>query len=258
MQKEVKKYDLLMFFIGASMGSFMQCITENRDISVRRSQCENCGHQLHWYELLPIISYLFLKGQCRLCKQQIPLRHICIECIFGIMFILVFHHTTNHLLMIHLLIISFILPLSLYDIEHYQIPNKILIIMMASVMIIICLQYLPIIPFQQNEPYIQCSSVYIFIKGAIILLLHLFYFLTKSIGYGDIKILSILSIILDPSYFVAMFLMMYIVGGLCAIVFLCYKSEIKKIPFVPFIFAGYILVVLLYDEIHIIFLGGFY
>ena len=236
----------------------MQCITENKLYLLRRSQCEHCGHQLNWYELIPIFSYLFLRGKCSLCKKQIPIKHFIVECIFGGVFVLIIHNTTNHLLVIHLLMITFILPLSIYDIEHYQIPNKILIIMMVCLCIVIYSQYFYVFPFYNQEPFFQFSSTIAFMKISIILLLHLFYFLTKSIGYGDIKLLSILSVGLDPPFFIAMFLMMYIVGGLCAIIFLCYKSEIKKIPFVPFIFAGYILVVLLYDEIHIIFLGGFY
>ena len=81
----------LMFFALTCIGSFIgvcfERIPEGESIIKGRSHCESCGKTLKGYELVPIISYLFLRGRCSKCKKKIPLRCLGIEfftAVFGI------------------------------------------------------------------------------------------------------------------------------------------------------------------------------
>ena len=73
----------LMFFALTCIGSFIgvcfERIPEGESIIKGRSHCENCGKALKGYELVPLISYLFLRGRCSKCKTKIPLRYLGIE-----------------------------------------------------------------------------------------------------------------------------------------------------------------------------------
>ena len=79
--------------IGAVIGSFVNVVsvrgTKGEDFVHGRSYCPHCHHSLHALDLLPILSYLFLRGKCRYCKQPISIRYFIVEIIFSILFCLV-------------------------------------------------------------------------------------------------------------------------------------------------------------------------
>ena len=82
--------------LGACFGSFLNVVA-HRSVNNRswwgseRSVCENCGHVLGFFELIPIFSWLFLKGKCRNCGAKISVRYILIEIICAAMAVLIFH-----------------------------------------------------------------------------------------------------------------------------------------------------------------------
>ena len=79
--------------LGAVIGSFVNVVSvreaKGEDFVRGRSYCPNCQHSLHALDLLPILSYLFLRGKCRYCKQSISIRYFLVEMIFSILFCLV-------------------------------------------------------------------------------------------------------------------------------------------------------------------------
>lgn len=81
------------FIFGAVLGSFIKVLADRslRKVSFGgRSYCESCKHQLHWYDLFPILSFLSLKGKCRYCKKSIPLEYVAIEVLMGLLVVLLF------------------------------------------------------------------------------------------------------------------------------------------------------------------------
>ena len=83
---------ILIFCIGALFGSFFTLavyrIPLKKDITHERSFCPNCNHKLEFFDLIPILSYLFLGGKCRYCKQKIRPRYFLLEIMSGIVFVL--------------------------------------------------------------------------------------------------------------------------------------------------------------------------
>src|SRR5258708_4693338 len=82
--------ELAAFFVGLLFGSFLNvCISRlprHESIVKPRSHCPKCGTPIRWYDNVPIISWLILRGRCRDCKQSIPWRYPLIELLTGIWF----------------------------------------------------------------------------------------------------------------------------------------------------------------------------
>lgn len=105
-----------MFVIGTLFGSFFSLATyrlpRHQDIVVKRSYCPNCKHNLNFFDLIPILSYIFCKGKCRYCKEKISIRYLLLEVINGtlfLLFFLIFGYTLKLLLVCIIYAILFIL-----------------------------------------------------------------------------------------------------------------------------------------------------
>lgn len=83
---------IAIFIIGTLFGSFFTLATYRiplkQDITHKRSYCPNCNHRLEFWDMIPIFSYIFLKGKCRYCKQKIKPRYLLLEVFSGITFLL--------------------------------------------------------------------------------------------------------------------------------------------------------------------------
>ena len=82
----------IMFIIGITIGSFCTLavyrIPLKKDITHERSFCPNCNHKLSFWDLIPILSYVFLGGKCRYCKKPIRIRYLVLEILSGMIAVL--------------------------------------------------------------------------------------------------------------------------------------------------------------------------
>lgn len=85
---------ILVFFLGACLGSFLNVILyrirRKENWVSERSKCEKCGRQIAWYENIPLVSWLVLRGKCRTCQEKISLIHPLVELMMGLWFVAVF------------------------------------------------------------------------------------------------------------------------------------------------------------------------
>ena len=83
---------LAIFIIGTLLGSFFSLaiyrLPLKQDITHKRSYCPKCNHKLGFWDMIPILSYIFLGGKCRYCKEKIRARYICLEVFSGLLFLL--------------------------------------------------------------------------------------------------------------------------------------------------------------------------
>ncbi len=88
---------IIFAVIGACFGSFLNVIA-HRSVQGRswwgseRSKCESCGHVLSAYELVPVLSWLFLRGRCRSCGAKISVRYLLIEILCAVMAVMIYSH----------------------------------------------------------------------------------------------------------------------------------------------------------------------
>jgi len=87
---------VIFTLLGIAIGSFLNvCIDRlplRRSLAYPPSRCEACQHSLSLKDLIPLVSYLWLRGRCRYCRAQIPRRILLVEVLGGILFFLAFWH----------------------------------------------------------------------------------------------------------------------------------------------------------------------
>ena len=83
---------ILIFIIGTLFGSFSTLavyrLPLHQDITHKRSYCPNCNHRLSFWDMIPVLSYIFLGGKCRYCEKKIRPRYLILEILTGIVFLL--------------------------------------------------------------------------------------------------------------------------------------------------------------------------
>lgn len=104
--------NLLLFFLGASLASFFvlvgQRTKDGQSIVLPKSHCSVCRHELSWYELVPVFSFLFLEGKCLCCFSAIPIQSMYWEVTSGLLFVLLFCSLKSLSLFIGLNVLWFI------------------------------------------------------------------------------------------------------------------------------------------------------
>ena len=126
----VQLFFVLFFFIcGSIFGSFMNCmatrILNHEDFISSRSHCESCNHELGFIDLIPIVSYLCLKGRCRYCGAGLSPSYPLTEVFLGIVFVLTYlrYQRPCILLIFDLSLFCIVFGLSLVDMRSYIIPD---------------------------------------------------------------------------------------------------------------------------------------
>lgn len=133
------------FFLGACVGSFSWVLMETgvkRSFWTGRSQCLSCQKQLHWYELIPVLSGMMQKGRCRQCGIRIPAWILSIEVMmallwmfFGTLFMI--SDMSLWIIWTHLVILSCLLILAIEDMRSYTIPDRLSLPMIVLVLMMI-------------------------------------------------------------------------------------------------------------------------
>ncbi|MFC3932668.1 prepilin peptidase [Streptococcus dentapri] len=212
---------LLIFFLGASLGSFIGLVVDRfpeASIIKPRSHCNHCQQILASRDLIPIVSQIFNRFSCRFCGVRTPLTYCLLEASCGLSLLLGWLGILNWT-QVFLLLLS--LTLSLYDLKSHEYP-----------LIIVILAGLVLLPFYP----INSPSLCLFLLG---LLAQLFSF---GIGAGDFYYLALLALTLDFRSTIWLLQM----GSLLAIFFfLKTKRRKKALAFLPFLSLAYMLELIL-------------
>jgi leader peptidase (prepilin peptidase)/N-methyltransferase len=134
---------IILFIFALVMGSFLNVIIyripARQSLIKPRSHCPNCNHQLKPYELVPLFSFIFLKGRCRCCHGSISIRYPLVEFLTGVSFLLVYLKfgwsiwTISGLVFTGLLIAA-----SFIDLDHGIIPDQLTGIGFIAALIFSC------------------------------------------------------------------------------------------------------------------------
>ena len=120
---------IAVFILGSLWGSFSNvCIyrlPERGNIVSARSACRSCQSKISWFDNIPFISFIILKGRCRNCDFKIPYQYFLVELIVGLGFLVsyYFYGITVTTLLLFILIIFFVI-IFFIDLKHFIIPNE--------------------------------------------------------------------------------------------------------------------------------------
>lgn len=244
---------LILFLIGIIVGSFLNsCIYRiPRKISLvkPRSYCPVCKEQLIWWQNIPLLSYLFLKGRCYNCGHKISFQYPFIELITGILTVFtIYNFGLTEKSIFYLIFFYCLVIISVVDIYHKKIPNQLLLFLL--VFGIIFNSAFEIISWKKA----LAGGIF---AGFILISTRIIghYILKKeSLGMGDVK----LGVILGFFIGLKLFLVTLLIGSLLAVAFsllltLFYHVNIsQKIPFAPFLCSGSILSLFFISEYYFI------
>lgn len=236
---------LIIFIFGTCVGSFLNCLIyrlrEQQSFLSGRSFCPKCLHQLVFFDLIPVLSFIFLKGKCRYCGEKISWQYPLVELATGFLFLLIFLHFTIYPVWIsgtlpftiYLLIISCLLIIIfVYDLKHYIIPDKII-----YPAIVIVFLYKIIFDF-------QTSNFYSLILSALVAFGFFFLLWLVSrgrwMGLGDAKLAFLMGFFLGyPKILIAMF-SAFLIGAIIGIGLMASGKKTLKsqVPFGPFLVVG--------------------
>lgn len=242
---------ILGFILGAVLGSFTKVLAD-RSLTNRsflgRSYCEFCKKYLKIPDLVPIFSYLFLKGRCRYCNNKLSVEYFLMEVVMGVLVALLFWFYFNNpsTLLYNIFFVAVLLAVFITDLRQMLVPDRIII--PALILSVFAKAFL--LPDQ-----FLSSVLASLIIGAFFLTL-VFVTQGKGMGGGDIKLGSFIGISLGfPLGFLAIMLGFLIgaVFGIGALV-LGKKTFKNVLPFAPFLVLGSILTIFWGKEILALFM----
>ena len=246
--------------MGALWGSFANvCIYRlplDRGIVSGRSHCMKCKSQIAWYDNIPILSYILIKGKCRKCKKKISIQYLIVEIISSIIFFIIyfFYGITITTLLLIILALTFII-IFFIDLKHFIIPNS----LTFSMMILGFVKSFDPKLSSLFPNYIN-SLIGGIIGYGIIWLIIFFYKLLRDkegMGLGDAKLLAVVGFWFGWIALPFVIFSSSIVALISVLPSLLNKSKklSSEIPFGPYIIIGCILYVIFMEQYKNVLLG---
>lgn len=234
----------LVFLYGIILGSFMNVliyrIPLKENIVTDRSHCMSCGALIKWYDLIPLLSYIFvLHGRCRKCGAKISIQYPLIEALNGIGYVLIFMINGFTLLSIlYCLMFSVLVVIAVIDWRTYEIPFSL------NICIFVLGVLRVILDFSHLLDYLIGFCV---VSGFLLIL----YYATggRGIGGGDVKLMAAAGLFLGWKNILLALALGSIIGSVIHIVLMKTCKKDRVLAFGPYLSAGIFIAMLFGDRI---------
>lgn len=262
---------VIVVVLGMVVGSFLNVCADRlpakQSLAYPPSHCPACSRRLSAKDLIPVFSYLWLRGRCRYCRAHIPGRVLWVEIATAALFGLAYwQYGLSVELPIVLLYISLFMVILVIDLEHGLILNKIVYpALLVALVISIFVPPSQLTSISGEIAYLIESLPRLGIVQAVIgggigfVLFFLIVIVSRGgMGFGDVKLAALIG--LATGYLVVIALIMgMILGGLAAVILLGFKIKKRKeaMPFGPFLAAAAIATLLWGSDILSWYLGIF-
>ena len=228
--------NILITVLGAALGSFLNVLIyrlpEETSIIFPASRCPHCRKAIRFYDNIPVISYILLKGRCRECHEKISFRYPLVELITAVLslllfwkFGLTFQYLFSFIFVCALMVITFI------DLDHQIIPD------------VITLPGIPIFflaaVFAMNLRFLDAFLGFLIGGGCLYGIAFVYELVTKreGMGGGDIKLLAMIGAFLGWQSLLFVLLVSSLLGAVVGISLMMVKGQDMKyaVPFGPFL-----------------------
>ncbi len=246
-----------LFLFGIIIGSFLDVFVSrfHTGTSINgRSRCMSCGHTLSWYELVPLLSFLILRGRCRSCNSKIPLRLLGMELVTGALFVYVYLTLLiPSSVFFGLLLATLLIIIAAYDMRHMIIPDEFVWALLGFALLLLGFSY-------------QSTNIMFYIPHLLAACIMSLFFAAlwlvskgRWIGLGDAKLAFPLGLMLTPFATFSVIVFSFWIGAVVSIAVLLVQRLLlsgkhrlpffggpltmkSEVPFAPFLIAAFILV----------------
>ncbi len=250
---------VFLFFLGLCMGSFLNvCIArfpENKSIIKPSSYCPQCKKSLRWYDNIPLLSYIILRGKCRFCQKKISAAYPAVELMTAFIFIFLYSRFGFSLDLFKYSFLFFLLiVVSFIDIKYHAIPSYLCILGIA---IAIAISFIPSWQIIKAGPFeLKALPLVNALKGVIFglgfaylfklfgdLFINFYLWLRKkesiegekeSLGLGDVDFLGMVGAFLGAQAALLVFFVAPFVALIYTIFALVFKRS-HLIPYLPYL-----------------------
>lgn len=222
---------IIFFLLGVIFGSFFNVVglrsPKNIPFIQYPSHCPHCNETLRWYELIPLLSFLWQQGTCKNCQARISPMYPIIELVTGILFVYSYFHIEFQIeLITAFLFISLLVIITVSDVAYMLIPNKIILFFLP--LLIISRIISPLTPWYD----MIIGAVVGYTTIALIIVLS-----RGGMGAGDMKLFFILGIVLGWKEILFTLFLASLLGACIGLIlrFLQKVGRRQPIPFGPYI-----------------------
>jgi len=234
---------------GLVIGSFLNvCIfrlPEGLSIVRPSSRCRTCGHELAWFENIPVISFLALRGRCRQCGASISVQYALVEIVTASLFVAAaLRFEPGWLLASRVVLVSAMIVLFLIDLQHRILPN---VITLPGIIVGFLFSLV-------TEPGWISSLIGIVAGGGVLLAIAKAYYLIRrehGLGMGDVKMLAMIGAFLGWKLMILTLVLSSLAGSVIGVgMILTNRGDLKyALPFGTFLAAGTIVASFVGDPI---------
>lgn len=233
--------DLVVFIFGLAIGSFLNVaiyrIPENISLVKPDSYCFSCNSSLKPHDLIPIVSWLILKGHCRYCHAKISIRYLFVELSTAILFVFLFRELALGIEFLRSLIfVSFLIVITAIDLKHQLIFDRVLATFALTMLLTNALfpylaDYYGLLMLRVD--FLDLLWGFLVGGGALLTI----SIISGGLGGGDIKLMAVLGLCLGLNLTILTLFLSFIIGGVYGTVALIIRKHTRGdyIAFAPFI-----------------------
>jgi len=257
------------FIFGTIIGSFLNVVILRYNTGFAltgRSGCLSCGKKLQWYELIPILSFLFLRGKCAGCNSKISWQYPLVEFTTGMLFMFtlvnfldIYNPQSYILTVLYLVIVALLIVIAVYDIRHTIIPDGLVYTFAAVSFIQLFFNY----SFYELTHYPHILDL---LAGPLLFLpFFLLWFVSRGrwMGFGDAKLAVGIGFLLGLKEGISALVIAFWIGAFVSLVYIMLQKILSstviqktglflrlkqltiksEIPFAPYLIIGTFLAV---------------
>jgi len=231
--------DCFVFIFGAVVGSFLNVcifrIPAKTSIIKPLSQCPHCHHPIRFYDNIPIISFLLLRGKCRDCGGKISWRYPLVELITALLSLFLFlKFGLTLIFLIFFIFTAVLIVITFIDLDHQIIPD---VLTLPGIPVFFLLAI-----FVVKVPWLEALIGFLIGGGMLFAIAYIYQLITKreGMGGGDIKLLAMIGAFLGWKSLIFILLVSSFSGAIVGITAMIIKKQDMKyaVPFGPFLSAA--------------------
>ena len=252
---------IYIFIFGLLIGSFLNVciyrIPRGENIAYPSSHCTSCGNDIKYYDLIPVLSWVILRGKCRNCGEKISSRYALVELTTAILFLLTYlQYGISIYLLRFLILIPFLIVMAMIDYDTMEVYTITTWLAIAMGFVILGVN------FYLGEPTLTYLYGGLLGAGTItfIILMSKLILKTEGMGWGDVEISGLCGLFLGFKLTFAMMFFSFMIGGIIGIYLLKFKKKNgrSEMPFGPSIIMAAFIMMIWGDKILNWYLGTFY